>query len=126
MKVAIIIPNWNGAKKLEKHLPKVLDAAKFSQVSEVIVVDDGSDDNSLEILKDNFPQVRIIVKDKNSGFSSTVNLGVKSVENETDLVVLMNNDASPKIDFLKFVLPHFKDNKVFGVGCNVGGLLKLL
>ncbi|MDO8619122.1 MAG: glycosyltransferase family 2 protein [Candidatus Daviesbacteria bacterium] len=118
-KIAIIIPNWNGAEKLQKHLPDVLAAAEFASVSEVIVVDDGSGDESVSLLKNKFPQVRLIEKDKNTGFSSTVNLGVSSTNAE--YVVLLNSDASPKKDFLVNLLPHFKDPKVFSVGSNTGG-----
>lgn len=115
-KVAIVIPNWNGVAKLRKHLPAVLDSA---QGFEVIVVDDGSTDESVKVLKDEFPQVKLIEKSKNSGFSSTVNLGVANADAE--FVVLLNSDASPKQDFLKYLLPHFEDPKVFSIGCNTGG-----
>lgn len=118
-KVAIVIPNWNGADKLPKHLPDVLAAAQFSKVHEVIVVDDGSTDKSVEIIRREFPQVKLIGKEENSGFSSTVNLGVSSAN--ADLIVLLNSDASPKKDFLAPLLPHFENPKVFSVGCSTGG-----
>lgn len=119
MKISIIIPNWNGADKLKKHLPDVLKSARYSNVDEVIVVDDGSTDDSVSVLKNEFPEIKLIEKKKNSGFSSTVDLGV--LHSVGDFVVLLNNDASPKADFLKFALPHFKNEKVFSIGCNVGG-----
>lgn len=115
-KIAIIIPNWNGEEKLQKHLPDVLEASNGAQV---LVVDDGSTDKSVQLLKIKFPEVILIEKKQNSGFSSTVNLGVNSVNAE--FVVLLNSDASPKRDFLKYLLPHFEDPKVFSVGCNTGG-----
>lgn len=118
-KISIVIPNWNGQEKLRKHLPGVLKAAKHSKVEEIIVVDDKSSDESVRVLKIEFPEVKVIEKDQNSGFSSTVNLGVKSSQGE--LVVLLNSDASPKEDFLDFILPHFKDKNVFSVGGSVGG-----
>lgn len=119
MKVAIIIPNWNGAEKLRHNLPSVLDAAKYSQVSEVIVSDDASSDNSLEVLGKEFPKVRVLVKSKNGGFSSNVNFAVSKTD--ADLIVLLNSDARPSKNFLDSVLPHFEDPKVFSVGCNTGG-----
>lgn len=115
-KVAIVIPNWNGLTKLRKYLPTVLAAA---QGAEVIVVDDGSSDESVEMLKSEFSQVKLIEKKINTGFSSTVNLGVAATT--ADLVVLLNNDASPHQDFLQSLLPHFEDPKVFSVGCFTGG-----
>lgn len=118
-KISIILPNWNGAQKLVKHLPSVLKAAHFSGVEEVVVVDDHSDDDSLEILRSKFPSVKIIEKDQNTGFSSTVNLGVSKSVGE--LIVLLNTDADPKEDFINQALPDFNNPKVFSVSCNVGG-----
>lgn len=118
MKVSIVIPNWNGAFKLKKHLPDVLEAAEFGGVNEIIVVDDMSTDRSVRVIEEEFSEIKLIKKEKNSGFSSTVNLGVQRSSGE--LIVLLNNDASPKKDFLKFALPHFENKNVFSVGCNVG------
>lgn len=118
--VSIVIPNWNGEEKLKRHLPNVLKAARFSKIKEVIIVDDGSTDKSVEVIKKLFPEIRLIIKKKNSGFSSTVNVGVKAAKG--DFVVLINNDASPEKNFISYLLPHFSDKKVFSVGCNVGGI----
>lgn len=121
--VSIIIPNWNGENKLKKHLPSVIKAAKHSNTVEVIVVDDASSDGSVRVVKSEFPDVKLITKEKNSGFSSTVNLGVQ--KSEGDLVVLLNSDASPKEDFLDSLIPHFSDPLVFSVGCDTGGSFAL-
>lgn len=118
-KISIVIPNWNGEKRLLRHLPHVLQAAQHSNVEEVLIVDDASEDRSIEILEKDFPEVTLIKKNQNNGFSSTVNLGVKN--SIGDIVVLLNNDASPKKDFLDVLIPHFKKKDVFSVGCNVGG-----
>lgn len=116
MKISIVIPNWNGEEKLKRNLPTVL---KVTGVDEVMVVDDASTDGSVKIIEESFPQVKLIKKIKNSGFSSTVNLGVR--ESRSDLVFLLNSDAVPAEDCLAAVLPHFKDPTVFSVGCNTGG-----
>src|SRR3989344_1885473 len=115
-KVSIIIPNWNGAEKLKKNLTKVLEV---DNIFEVIVVDDGSTDESVKLIENDFPKVKLIKKQKNSGFSSTINLGVK--ESSGDLVFLLNTDAVPKKDCLKNLLPHFENSKVFSAGFNTGG-----
>ncbi len=120
MKVSIVIPNWNGEEKLKKHLPQVIKAARTSHAEEIIVVDDASSDNSIEILRTKFPDVNYIKKEKNSGFSTTVNIGFKQAKG--DLIALLNSDAHPNIDFIENTLVHFKNPRVFGVGCNVGGL----
>lgn len=116
MKVSIVIPNWNGEEKLKKNLPRVLET---KGISEVIVVDDASTDKSVGILETEFPQIKLIKRLKNGGFSSTVNVGVKDAKG--DLIFLLNSDAIPDENCLKYVLPHFEDGRVFSVGCNVGG-----
>ncbi|MCL5783778.1 MAG: glycosyltransferase family 2 protein [Patescibacteria group bacterium] len=122
VKISIVIPNWNGAEKLLRNLPQVLEAARFNKVEEVIVSDDASSDESVQIIKSRFPQVKLLESkaSRNLGFSSNVDKGVKEVTG--DLVVLLNTDAVPAKDFLKSVLLHFEDPKVFSVGCNAGGL----
>lgn len=119
-KIAIVIPNWNGVDKLRRHLPNVLEAARFNKVDEVIISDDASTDNSVEVLKNEFPEVKVVVREKNNGFSSNVNFGVSKTD--ADFIVLLNNDASPTRDFLKILIPHFENKKVFSIGCNTGGV----
>lgn len=117
MNLSIVIPNWNGEDRLRENLPKVLEVMG---VDEVIVVDDWSTDGSVQVLEKNFPQVKLIKKQKNSGFSSTVNLGVKEAKGE--LIFLLNSDAIPERNCLKYVLVHFANKRVFSVGLNNGGL----
>lgn len=115
-KVSIIIPNWNGAEKLKTNLPKVL---RVNGINEIIVVDDGSSDDSVNLIKTRFPEVILIEKKKNTGFSSTVNLGAKKAKG--DILFLLNSDAAPEKDCLKFVLSNFENPRIFSVGCNTGG-----
>lgn len=116
LKVSIVIPNWNGKQLLEKNLPAVVKACqKWAKTGwEIIVVDDVSTDNSVAFLKKNFSLVRVVEKRKNEGFSSTVNLGVEKAKSE--IVVLLNTDVKPEVDFLSPLIPRFSDPKVFGVG----------
>ncbi len=116
MSVSVVIPNWNGEDKLRRNLPEVF---KVSGVDEIIVVDDKSTDDSVYLIESRFRQVRLLKKEKNEGFSSTVNLGVKNAKG--DFVFLLNTDAVPAKDCLSYILPHFKHNKVFSVGLNAGG-----
>lgn len=117
--VSIIIPSWNSAEKLTKNLQASIDAIKDYPGSEVIVVDDASSDNSVEVVEQ-FPQVKLIKRQKNGGFSSTVNQGVREAKGE--FVVQINSDARPDKDFLKYALPHFENPQVFSVNCNAGGV----
>lgn len=110
--VTIVIPNWNGKTLLEKHL-KVIVAASNS--AEIIVVDDGSTDDSVAFLQKKYPKIKVIEKKMHEGYAGTVNAGVLAARGE--IVVLLNTDIEPEKDYLKPLLIHFIDNKVFAVGC---------
>lgn len=116
MKVSIVIPNWNGRDKLLRNLPQVL---KVKGVHEIIVSDDASSDDSIKVLKKHFPQIKLVKRKVNGGFSTNVNTGVK--EAKGDLIFLLNTDAVPAQDCLKYILPHFQNEKVFSVGLNSAG-----
>ena len=103
--VSIVIPNWNGAEKLRRNLPKVL---AVKEISEVIVSDDASTDNSLQVLREEFPETKVVIRNINGGFSSNVNFGVSHAVG--DLIFLLNNDASPEPDSLEATLVHFENN----------------
>ncbi len=121
MRVSIVIPNYNTAWLLEKNLPIVLAAASNpkNNIVEVMLIDDASFDNSVAIVKNKFPQIRLIRHKINRGFSSSVNTGVRLAEG--DLVCLLNTDVLPEEDFLEKVIGHFKNPKVFAVSLNEGG-----
>jgi len=110
-KVSIIIPSWKGKKLLEKNLKSVLDTG----AGEIIVVDDGSSDESQEVIKQ-FKEIKLITHKKNLGFVASVNDGVSKATSE--VVVLLNNDVSPARDFLEPLLSHFNNDKIFAVSCN--------
>lgn len=112
MRISVVIPNYNGRKLLERNLPKVLEAVKNA---EVIIVDDASTDDSCKVIQKSFPQVKLIERHKNEGFAASVNIGVKHARDE--LILLLNTDVYPEKNFLDSLMPHFRDEKVFGAGC---------
>lgn len=101
-KTAVIILNWNGAQMLRTYLPSVIAHTKGA---EIIVADNGSTDNSLEVLHKEFPSVKTIVLDTNYGFAEGYNKAIEQVESE--YVVLLNSDVevtegwlSPLLDYM--------------------------
>ncbi len=113
--VSIVIPNYNGEQLLEKNLPFVLKTKENpdNKILEIIIVDDGSVDNSVSLIKNKFPQIRVYKHKVNRGFSAAVNLGARMAKG--DLILLLNSDVIPSSNFLVSVLPHFEKESVFGV-----------
>ena len=77
LKIAIVILNWNGKALLEQFLPSVL---LFSKGAKVYVADNASTDNSVEFLKDHYPQVTIIQNNTNGGYAKGYNDALQHVE----------------------------------------------
>jgi len=120
-KVSIVIPAYNNRDLLERNLPSLMKAVEYknNRIFEVIVVDDVSSDNSADFIKNKFSQVKLIRQKKHRGFSSTINLGVRSARG--NLIVLLNTDVKPEKDFLENTLKHFDDNDVFAVSLHEVG-----
>lgn len=114
-KISIVIPTFNGIELLGKYLPSVIAACKnYSfEKTELIVVDDASDDGTDNYLKSNFPFVKIIRQNVNMGFSVSANNGIFSAKNR--VVVLLNNDVEIENNFLTFLRGHFENSYVFAV-----------
>jgi GT2 family glycosyltransferase len=105
----VIIPNHCGAQLLEQYLPSV--CSHLADLGEVIVVDDASTDGSVEMLRKKFPEVRVIARETNGGFSAAVNDGIRATKGE--FVVLLNNDVKVTPGFLDPIMPLFADESVF-------------
>ena len=89
MKTAVVILNWNGKSLLKQFLPSVWNHSH--EEAEVIVADNGSEDDSVAFVRENYPQIRIIALDKNYGFPEGYNKALKQVEAE--YYVLLNSDV---------------------------------
>ena len=87
-RVAIVILNWNGCKMLREYLPSVLQYSRDEAT--VYVADNASTDGSLEMLREHFPEVKLIVLDKNWGFAEGYNKALGQIEAEYYL--LLNSD----------------------------------
>lgn len=88
-KVAVVILNWNGADYLQRFLPSVL-ASSYSNL-EVIVGDNASTDESVSVLRQHFPEVRLIRNEGNLGYAEGYNKVLAQVE--ASYYVLLNSDV---------------------------------
>lgn len=90
MKTAVVILNWNGAEMLRRFLPSVVNYSR-GEGEQVYVADNASTDSSCEVIKQEFPSVRLIRLDRNYGFAEGYNRALQSVQAE--YVVLLNSDV---------------------------------
>jgi len=113
--VSVIIVNLNGKKWLERCIPSVL-KSDYPQF-EVIVVDNGSKDDSIEFLEKNFSEVRIIKLKKNMGWSYANNEGIRI--SKGDIVVCLSNDMEVDPQWLKEIVKFMNSNPKVGIiQCN--------
>ena len=87
--VSIVIPNWNGKHFLKDCLDSLL--TQTYKELEILVVDNGSKDGSIEFLQENYPSVIVPRFEKNTGFSVAVNRGIR--ESKGEYIALINNDT---------------------------------
>lgn len=97
MKTTVIIPNYNGKEYLRQCL---LSLEKCQPADfHIIVVDNGSTDGSVELLKEEFPQIEALFLPENTGFAPAVNRGLEHTQ--TSFALLLNNDTTVEPDFVK-------------------------
>ncbi|MBU2529459.1 MAG: glycosyltransferase [Elusimicrobia bacterium] len=116
--VSIIIPTYNGKNLLKENLPGVvLECSGYAGETEILIIDDASTDDTLEFVASEFPQVRIIKKEKNEGFSKTANKGILQAKHS--LVFLLNNDIEITSGILEKLTNCFEEKDVFAVQCKI-------
>jgi len=108
MTTAIVILNWNGENYLQQFLPILIEKTTFPDV-EIIVADNASTDNSLKVMKAEFPTVRTIVLDKNYGFAEGYNQALAKVE--ADYYVLLNSDVEVTTNWLQPLIEYMNVNE---------------
>jgi len=107
MKTSVVILNWNGRQLLERFLPLVLQHTE-NQQTEVVVADNGSTDDSVDFLSTCFPQVRLILLDKNYGFADGYNKALQQVDAE--YVVLLNSDIETTENWLSPLIAYLDEH----------------
>ncbi len=99
MALTVYIPNLNGAERLARTLVSLL---AQTVVPHVVVVDNGSSDESVAMLAERFPQVTTIALEENIGFGRALNLAIE--REPGDPIVLLNNDVVCEPNFIEALL----------------------
>jgi len=117
MKILIIIVNYNGLQLLKKHLPSV-SKTEYPEF-DILVVDNGSSDDSVEFLRQRYPDVKIVRSKENLGFGRGNNFGVYKYPNY-DAYVFLNNDISVESNWIQELVSVVNGKeKVGAVGCKM-------
>lgn len=109
--VSVIILNWNGERLLREFLPSVVEYTP-ADVAKVIVADNGSTDDSLKILREEFPQVEVWEFEQNYGFAGGYNKALDMCT--TPYAVLLNSDVAVDSDWVTSLLAYMKSHPQCG------------
>lgn len=106
--VSIVIAVWNGEKYLNECISSLFNQSYKNL--EIIIVDNASKDNSVKLVKENFPSVQVIQNSENLGFAEGTNLGILRAKGE--LVALFNQDAVAEKNWLANLMKaiEYSDN----------------
>ena len=105
MKLAVVILNYNGASMLSRFLPSVV---KCSSGAEIVVADNASTDDSVAVVANGFPTVRLIQLDRNYGFADGYNRALEQVDAE--YMLLLNSDVEVSEGWLEPLLSFMENN----------------
>ncbi len=110
-KVAVIILNWNGERLLREYLPSVIETTD-SSIADVIVADNGSTDSSVELLRKEFPQVKLLEFSENYGFAEGYNRAIKATN--YPYTVLLNSDVATTEGWINVLYDYMEANPNVG------------
>lgn len=106
-KLAVVVLNWNGAAMLERYLPSVTSFSNLKGVS-VWVADNGSTDDSVELVKSKFPSVYLLELEDNYGFAEGYNRAIRKIAAE--YIVLLNSDVEVSEHWLEPMIHYLDQN----------------
>jgi N-acetylglucosaminyl-diphospho-decaprenol L-rhamnosyltransferase len=107
MRATVVIPTFNARSLLAETLEH-LNAQTVEH--DIVIVDNGSADGTVELVAEQFPSARVVALDENLGFGRAVNRGVELAS--TDAIVLVNNDVLCPPDFLERLLAPLEDERI--------------
>jgi GT2 family glycosyltransferase len=110
--VSIVIPNWNGTDLMRSYLPSVVAAKKnYAGRVEIIVVDDASTDQSVNLLRKEFSEAKLIIHEKNCGFGRACWSGALAAQHP--VLIFLNTDVKVDPLFIGPLVNCFEDPEIF-------------
>ncbi len=117
MDLSIIIVNYN-VKEFLQNLIHSIEKASLNLNKEIIIVDNASDDGSVEFIREKFPQAILIANQKNLGFGKANNIGLKQASGK--YILLINPDTLVAEDTFEKMIKFFESNPEAGLaGCKI-------
>lgn len=120
MKISVIVTSYNYGPYIERCLRSLLEQNFNREQYEVIVVDDASTDNTIQIIekyKAKYPHLRILQNQKNVGVAASSNIGIREALGQ--FVVRVDADDYVSSNFLLFLSEYLEaNNGLLGVGCD--------
>ncbi|GAB4139190.1 MAG: glycosyltransferase family 2 protein [Ignavibacteriales bacterium] len=114
LKIFAVILNWNNFPDTNNCIKSLLD--QNDPRIHIVVVDNHSTDDSVQLIKSNFPELDLIVSEKNLGYAGGMNLGIRyALENGADYIIISNNDIVYSNNFLNPMLELFSKNPEMGI-----------
>lgn len=110
--ISVCIANYNGTETLRECLDSVLDQT-FEHTVEIIVHDDASTDDSVEFIRSEYPQVKLISSNINAGFCISNNRMVAVAKGE--FILLLNNDAALRNNALSVLYQYANEQNFNGI-----------
>ena len=110
-RIAVILLNFNGKNLLERFLPYLM---KYTdkKISNLYVIDNASNDDSVSFLKENYSSIKVIINKKNLGYAGGYNEGVKSIK--ADYYVFINTDVEVTSNWLNPLFNKMESNSNIG------------
>lgn len=117
MDLSIIIVNYN-VKEFLQNLIHSIEKASPNLTKEIIIIDNASDDGSVDFIKEKFPQIKLIANSKNLGFGKANNIGLKQAAGK--YILLINPDTLVAEDTFEKMIKFFESNSEAGLaGCKI-------
>lgn len=109
LKISVVILNYNGKNWLQQFLPNVIANTTYPN-AEIIIADNASTDDSVLFLKTNFPNIRLVLNEKNTGYAGGYNDALNKIE--SDYYVLLNSDVEVTPNWIEHTINFMLQDKL--------------